>query len=206
MRILVTSLKGGVGKTTTAIHIAAFLQERAPTLLIDADPVEGALTWAKQGSSLPFDIASAEEAKPKKYQNVVIDTRGHPKGKTLREYADKADLLVIPTTPGLLSLESLEQFMGELEDFPFQALVTLVPPFPSLDGMRTLNSLKTRKIPHFKSVIRRFAAYEKAVINGSTVREVVGDPRAGWAWNDYNAVGHQLLDLSRRVFAGKRKE
>lgn len=194
MRILVTSLKGGVGKTTTAIHLAAFLQEQGPTLLIDADPVEGALTWAKQGRGLPFDVAIPGEAKPKKYQNVVIDTRGHPKGKTLREYADKADLLVVPTTPGLLSLQSLEQFVAEIKEFPFRALVTLVPPFPSLDGMRTLTHLKTRKIPHFQHTVRRFAAYEKAAISGSTVHEVP-DARAGWAWNDYNAVGKELFQI-----------
>ena len=37
MIITVTSYKGGVGKTTTAIHLAAYLQTLAPTLLVDGD-------------------------------------------------------------------------------------------------------------------------------------------------------------------------
>ncbi|WP_337870676.1 ParA family protein [Meiothermus sp.] len=192
MRILVTSLKGGVGKTTTAIHLAAFLQLRGPTLLVDADPAEGALVWARQGAGLPFEVASPEGARPKRFEHVVIDTAGHPKGKTLREYADKADLVVVPTSPGMLSLVSLEQFAKELRGLPLKALVTLVPPFPSLDALRTLGYLKAHKIPHFKNVIHRLAAYEKAVLAGTVVHNVP-DPRAQRAWEEYVMVGREIL-------------
>nr|WP_297040766.1 ParA family protein [Thermosynechococcus sp. OHK43] len=55
MIITVASFKGGVGKTTTAIHLAAFLQRQGETLLIDADPNRSATGWAKRGS-LPFEV------------------------------------------------------------------------------------------------------------------------------------------------------
>jgi chromosome partitioning protein len=38
MIITIASFKGGVSKTTTAVHLAAYLQKRSPTLLIDGDP------------------------------------------------------------------------------------------------------------------------------------------------------------------------
>ena len=51
MIVTVASFKGGVGKTTTAIHLAAFLQGYAETLLIDADPNRSAQSWASRGGS-----------------------------------------------------------------------------------------------------------------------------------------------------------
>ena len=36
--ITVAADKGGVGKTTTAVHLDAYLQTRAATVLIDGDP------------------------------------------------------------------------------------------------------------------------------------------------------------------------
>lgn len=38
MIITVASFKGGVGKTTSAVHLAAYFQQDKPTLLIDGDP------------------------------------------------------------------------------------------------------------------------------------------------------------------------
>lgn len=192
MRILVTSLKGGVGKTTTAVHLAAFLRLRGPTLLIDADPAQGALVWARQGPGLPFEVAGPEEARPKRFEHVVIDTAGHQKGKTLREYAGKADLVVVPTSPGLLSLASLQQFLPMLSDLPWRVLVTLVPPFPSLEGVRAFAYLRARSIPHFKHAVHRLAAYEKAVLAGTLVQNVP-DPRAVRAWEEYVLVGREML-------------
>jgi len=192
MRIVLTSLKGGVGKTTTAVHLAAFLQQMAPTLLIDADPAGGALTWAERGKGFSFAVHNPENARPKRFEHVVVDTRGQPKEKNLREYTSKADWVIVPTNPGVLSLASLERLARELDDLPLKALVTLVPPPPSQDGALALEFLQQKELPYFKTLIRRYAAYEKAVLAGTTVLGIP-DPRADNAWDDYSAVGLELL-------------
>ena len=51
MIVTVASNKGGVGKTTTAMHLAAYLQQFAPTLLIDNDPNRNSIGWAARSQN-----------------------------------------------------------------------------------------------------------------------------------------------------------
>jgi chromosome partitioning protein len=85
MFVTVASYKGGAGKTTTAVHLAAYLQRLAPTLLIDGDPNRSATRWAKRGS-MPFTIADEKEGayQARNFQHVVVDTEARPGVPILR--------------------------------------------------------------------------------------------------------------------------
>jgi len=85
MIVTVASFKGGVGKTTTAVHLAAWFQLDAPTLLIDGDLNRSATGWAGRGS-LPFRVVDERQAAryAREYDHILIDTAARPAEEDLK--------------------------------------------------------------------------------------------------------------------------
>lgn len=192
----VGSFKGGVGKTTTAVHLAAFLQTQAPTLLIDGDPNRSASSWAKRGS-LPFRVIDERQAArfARDFEHVVIDTQARPEEEDLKALAGGCDMLILPTTPDALSLDALMLTVGALEALgasQYRILLTVLPPRPSRDGEEARQMLTEAGLPVMNASIRRLAAFQKAALKGCLVDEV-DDPRAQIGWGDYEAAGKELL-------------
>ena len=78
MIITIASFKGGVAKTTTAVHLAAYFQDKLPTLLIDGDPNRSATGWSRRGQ-LPFKVVDERQAAKyaRDFEHCVIDTEAH---------------------------------------------------------------------------------------------------------------------------------
>ncbi|MBK9169083.1 MAG: ParA family protein [Bryobacterales bacterium] len=195
MILTVASFKGGVGKTTSAVHLAAYLQRRRPTLLIDGDLNRSATGWAGRGG-LPFRVVDERQAAryARDYDHIVIDTAARPAEEDLKALADGCDLLIIPTTPDALALEALKLTIGALERLGaarYRVLLTIVPPKPSRDGDEARSTLGEAGLPLFKTGIRRLAAFQKAALGGQLVSEV-NDPRAPFGWEDYASVGKEI--------------
>ncbi len=82
MRLAVVNLKGGTGKTTVAVYLAAALNPRGRTLLVDADPQRSALAWSETAGGFPFPVISLPTRDLHRrlpqlwegYAHVVIDT------------------------------------------------------------------------------------------------------------------------------------
>ena len=108
MIITMASFKGGVGKSTSAVHLAAHLAQSAKTLLVDGDPNRSVTRWASEGK-LPFTVVSEAQAAmhARHYEHIVIDTKARPDPEDLREIATGCHLLVLPCTPDPLSVDAL---------------------------------------------------------------------------------------------------
>ena len=93
MIVTVASFKGGVGKTTTALHLATYFQTLAPTLLVDGDLNRSALDWASRGN-LPFKVIDEKAAVKfaRQYEHIVVDTPARPAPEELKTIAEGCDL------------------------------------------------------------------------------------------------------------------
>jgi chromosome partitioning protein len=195
MRIAVASFKGGVGKTTTAIHLAGYLHQKAKTILIDGDANRSAAGWAARGA-LPFPIVEYQDVTRTTgigYPHVVIDSEARPTDADLKQLAG-CDLVIVPTTPDILGLSALTATVTALAALgaAHRVLLTIVPPWPSHDGDEARAYLLEHRIPVFKTTIRRAVALQKAALAGALVGEV-DDPRAALVWDDYTALGKEIL-------------
>jgi chromosome partitioning protein len=107
MNIVVSNVKGGVGKTTTTVYLAAAAVDRGwdPVTLIDADRQASSAEWLEESPIEGVDLVEAPSertvarAMSGNSGLVVVDT---PPGdeRIVRAALDRADAVVIPTRAG----------------------------------------------------------------------------------------------------------
>ncbi len=107
MNIVVSNVKGGVGKTTTSVYLAAAAARRGrgPVVLVDADPQGATAEWYDAD---PFDgveliegpsVRTVAKAMNQEDALVVVDTPPG-EGTVVQAALGRADAVVIPTRAG----------------------------------------------------------------------------------------------------------
>jgi len=201
--LTVASFKGGVGKTTTAIHLAAYFSREAPTALVDGDPNRSSTSWAARGDP-PFKVVGEHQIAiyARQCEHLIIDTKARPEPQDLQALAEGCDLLVLPCTPDPFSLDALMMTVEALQSLGagrYRILLTIVPPRPQPDGDNARRTIAGAGLPIFRGEIRRTVAFQRAALDGSTVDQVKGSDIGGLAWRDYESVGQEIEEIHEKA-------
>jgi chromosome partitioning protein len=107
MKIVVTNLKGGVGKTTTTVYLAAVAASRgySPVVIVDADRQASAAEWLEERSLEGVEVVEAPSertmARAMRTQEGMVVVDLPPGDERLVQAAiGAADAVVIPTRAG----------------------------------------------------------------------------------------------------------
>jgi chromosome partitioning protein len=123
--VAVVNLKGGVGKSTSAVYFATVASGGGEVVVLDADTERSALEWAAAGE-LPFEVVPAErdrlarqarelEGKRGNGRVVIVDTPPNDR-EVLRTAASVADRVVVPVAPTGVDVNRLRATLEVLLD------------------------------------------------------------------------------------------
>lgn len=190
--LAVLSLKGGVGKTTLAVHFAYFLHEtlQEKVVLLDGDPISSSLRWHKRGQGFPFSVVPLGE--PYEQNDwLVVDTEAHPSRQDIERIAAQVDVVVLPVA-NIESLETAVEIQPLLGSTSRVALINMAPPFPQRDGQEMRMALLNQGLPVASTLVRRSKAYETAKLEGTSTYYCSN--RLGKAvWFEFDALAREVV-------------
>lgn len=171
MRLTCGNLKGGVGKSTSAVFLACGLARTGRTLLIDADPQGSVLSWSEQaGEDFPCtviawatrDLARRVADVADDYEHVVIDT-GPQNEPLLRQAIRATGEILIPVSPTLMDAGRLGPTFDLVEEEDISARVLLTKVRPTRSARDAREGLEAQGLPIMAAEIRLLESYATAV-------------------------------------------
>lgn len=206
MFITCANTKGGVGKSTLAVHLAVWLFDRGSQIaLIDADKQRSSSQWIAEvepritvrTADTPEECLSQATELIRTHDFVVADAAGGV-DELARSLLLLADLALLPITPSILDLRSLQQAVGILQ---YAQGINRGRP----EGRLILNKMRARDrisrelqtaarnlgVAVAECTVRDLQAFRDAAQNGTVVTRM--DKRGNEARRDIEALFHQLI-------------
>lgn len=194
MVISFVNQKGGVGKTTTAINLAACLARRNSRLIvIDADPQASVIQWHSIENNIAFDVKHHPKIMThndirmlaKGYEHVLIDS---PPAfiEIIRSVLTISDLAVVPIGPSPLDIWSSETTLNIIKQVKeknpqLEAKFLISRKIPGTRVGRELReALKLFNMGIFETEICQRIVCVEALIFGVSVFQYVPESKAAW--------------------------
>lgn len=196
--LAIVATKGGVGKTTLAVHLAVAAQRAGlSVVLLDLDPQGSAAQWGRDRVRLakqhgawftsPLDVRRAypndlnealEQAEADGVDLVIIDTPPHADYAAARA-VEVADLVLVPTRPGYFDLHAAKATIALVNDL--KAIAFFVVNQVPHNNMRLADDvaefLEGKGLKRAPATITYLQPYVRALRDGLTAPELVPDGR-----------------------------
>lgn len=184
--IALASLKGGCGKSTLSLNLAAGLTQHGSVGLVDADPQGALCHWADWAAddSLPEVIAAggdpieAISKAARQHHRVVIDCPPSLDMTITRRVMEHVDTVLIPVLPSPLDLwasaetaESVRKARKKNPGLRAWLLINQVEPSSALSRAMA-QALSSLELPVLGCVVRRRAVYRQAAVEGVSVYQL----------------------------------
>lgn len=191
----VVNTKGGVGKTTTAVHLATMLARIDKTLLIDGDPQASAASWAAWRRDTEYKpsptttcllgkaILNEGKGLSAGFAHTVIDAGGRDSAG-LRAALLLAQFAIIPIGASNLDAAAMTDLLEIVElakeynaALDVRVLLTRIDP-RSKDTGEMLEFLQEQKLRVLTTRVCERVAYRRAIGDGAIVQELGKDNQA----------------------------
>lgn len=195
MIFAVVNSKGGVGKTTTAVHLATMLARTGKTLMIDGDPQQSAASWAAWRRDTDYQpsptttclTGKAILAEGKQlatgFTNVVVDAGGRDSAG-LRSALLLAQRAIVPVGASNLDAAAMTDLLTVVdlardynETLDVRVLLTRIDP-RTKDASEMLAFLAEQKLTVLQTKVCERVAYRRAIGEGAIVQEIGKDQAA----------------------------
>lgn len=194
MIILVGVEKGGTGKSTVAVNLAAMrAANNKEVLLVDTDPQESATIWGATRSEngvypriacvfLKGKVGFELDKLRDKFDTIIVDAGGRDSVE-LRQSMAMCDKMIMPFRPSQFDTWSLDKMAALIRDVEEKieqrinayALLNAVSSNPSVkeaDEMRSLLSEYSESFPTLQATLAERIAYRRAAREGLGAAEL----------------------------------
>jgi chromosome partitioning protein len=212
--------KGGVGKTTIALHLAtAFTQHDYGVIVLDLDPQASASEWKDYRTAEFPAVQSIQPVRLKRVlaeardigaDIVILDTAPHSESAAM-EAAKQADLVLVPTQPSILDLRALDKTANLLKMARVGNVFTVLNNVPAQAG--DADSAAEAIPAEFGLTVAPVRLgtrliYKRSLISGQTAQETEPNGKAAEEVKRlYEWTCHQLdVSIDRTVDMSKTGE